>query len=95
METEVDEEEDEGRDGEEQDRTGEEETSVLIQFNKKWGWFSCVDSVSQTLRVDWDTVFNKNVVEFFNVLSYSKDKAELEKWQMKEFQNKLKNRRSF
>jgi hypothetical protein len=95
MEDEMDEEEDEGRDGEEEVGGGEEEVSVAVQFNKKWGWFSCVDTVSQTLRISWDEVFNKNVVEFFNVLSYAKDKVELEKWQMKEYQNKLKNKKSF
>jgi hypothetical protein len=95
MEDEMDEEEDEGRNGEEEIRDGEEEVSVAVQFNKKWGWFSCVDTVSQTLRISWDEVFNKTIVEFFNVLSYAKDKVELEKWQMKEYQNKLKNKRSF
>ena len=95
MEDENGEEEDEGRDGEEQVGDSEEAPSVVVQFNKKWGWFSCVDTVSQTLRISWDEVFNKNVVEFFNVLSYARDKVELEKYQMKEYQNKLKNKRSF
>jgi hypothetical protein len=95
LESQDGEEENEGRDGEEQDRDSEGEPSVFTQFNKKWGWFSCVDNVSQTLRTDWETVFSKNIVEFLNILSYAKDKAELEKWQMKEYQNKMKNRRSY
>lgn len=33
-----------------------------------------------------------NIVEFLNILSYKKDKTELEKQQQKQFQNKLKQK---
>jgi hypothetical protein len=37
-------------------------------------------------------VFEKNVVEFLNILSYSRDKAELERIQIKQYQNKGKQK---
>jgi hypothetical protein len=49
--------------------------------------------VSQTINKSWDDVFEKNVVEFLNILSYSRDKAELERQQQKQFQNKLKQKK--
>lgn len=95
MEDKEDDEEGEGRDGEDEVDDSEEGDSVVRQFNERWSWVSCVDTVSQTLRIDWDAVFNKSVVEFLNVLSYARDKAELEKHQMKEFQNKLNNKKTY
>jgi hypothetical protein len=47
------------------------------------------------MGVSWDAVFEKNVVEFLNVLSYSRDKAELEKQQMKEFKNNLSKKKVY
>lgn len=45
------------------------------------------------MRMDWDTVYEKPVVEFLNILSYVRDRNELERQQMEEFKNKLKTRR--
>jgi hypothetical protein len=47
------------------------------------------------MGVSWDVIFEKNVVEFLNVLCYTRDKAELEKQQMKEFKNKLNKTKVF
>ena len=79
----------EGRDGENEDEGSEEDGSFAKRFGDRWGWISSVDSVAETIRESWDVVFNKNIVEFLNILSYTKDKAELEKQQAREFQNKL------
>jgi hypothetical protein len=95
MEDEEEGEEDEGRDDEGADDGGSEENSFIKEFNQKWGWISSIDAVAKTINTDWDTVFNKGVVEFLNILSYSRDKAELEKLQMKDFQNKMKNKRVY
>jgi hypothetical protein len=95
LEDEEDAEKDEGRDNEDEDGGGEEGSSFAAEFNKKWGWISCVDAVSKTMGVSWDAVFEKNVVEFLNVLSYSRDKAELEKQQMKEFKNNLSKKKVY
>ena len=92
MADEEEDEEDEGRDGETEDDGSDTESTFITQFTKKWGWISFVDTVSKTINTDWDTVFNKNVVEFLNILSYSRDKAELERQQQKQFQNKLKQK---
>ena len=94
-EDEEDDEEDEGRNGEGKDSGSEEGTSFASRFNKKWGWISCVDTVAHTMGVSWDVIFEKNVVEFLNVLCYTRDKAELEKQQMKEFKNKLNKTKVF
>ena len=45
------------------------------------------------MRMDWDRVYDKPVVEFLNILSYVRDRNELERQQMEEFKNKLKSRR--
>ena len=82
------EEEDEGRDSETEDDGNDRETTFFTEFAKRWGWISNIDTVAKCINTDWDTVFNKNVVEFLNILSYTRDKAELERQQIKEFQNK-------
>lgn len=45
------------------------------------------------MRTSWDEVYDKPVVEFLNMLSYVRDRDELERQQMEEFKNKLKSRR--
>ena len=95
MEDEEGDEKDKGRDDEEEDGRSEESNSYAAQYNKKWGWISTVDTVAKTLNTDWDTVFNKNVVEYLNVLSSARDKAEFEAYQQKEYMNKIKNKRSY
>lgn len=39
--------------------------------------------MSETLRVSWDEVWQKSVVEFLNILSYRKDKSNWEKESIK------------
>jgi hypothetical protein len=92
MDDEEEDEESERRDGEDTDDGSNTETTFVTEFSKRWGWISNVDAVAHTINTDWDTVFNKNVVEFLNILSYTKDKTELEKQQQKQFQNKLKQK---
>ena len=92
MEDEEEDEESERRDGEEESYGSDTETTFVTEFAKRWGWISNVDTVAKTINTDWDTVFNKNIVEFLNILSYSKDKTELEKQQQKQFQNNLKQK---
>lgn len=95
MEDEESKEEDEGRDDEESDDGGDNESSFATQFNKKWGWISAIDSVAHIMNLSWDVVFEKNVVEFFNVLAYTRDKGELEKQQMKQFKNNLNKKKVY
>lgn len=67
-----------------------EDTSPIKKFMKQWGWIYNVDNVAQTMRISWDDVFNKTVVEFFNVLAYTKDRNNIEKEREKEYLKKLK-----
>lgn len=52
-----------------------------------------MDSVSERMRTDWDSVYEKPVTEFLNILSYVRDRNELERQQMEDFKNKLRQRR--
>lgn len=61
---------------------------MATDTERYFSWLKCVDVVSETLRVSWDTVFQKNIYEFFNILAYRNDKDEklrkqLEKWKKK------------
>lgn len=71
-------------------QTEDEDTSPIKKFMKQWGWIYNVDNVAQTMRISWDEVFNKTVVEFFNVLAYTKDRNNIEKEREKEYLKKLK-----
>ena len=56
-------------------------------FADKWGWVANVDAVSETLRCPWDSVWKMAAIEFLNILSYRRDKAErekadIEKWKL-------------
>lgn len=42
------------------------------------------------MRISWDEVYNRNIIEFLNVLSYIKSRTELEKWQISEMKKKLR-----
>ena len=82
------------KDSEEADSEGEEsggegeaegDTGKISESEKTFRWLSHIDSVSETLRVSWDDVFSMNVYEFFNILSYVKEKnrrrtEEMKKW---------------
>lgn len=43
-------------------------------FTAKWGWFSLVDTVSDTARCSWDEVWRKTMVETLNIFAYTKDR---------------------
>lgn len=77
-------------DAEEDGEEGEEEAEEADakEENNSFLWFSLIDEVSTLVHCSWDDVFNKNVIEFFNILSYNKEKnrrikAEQEKWMKK------------
>ena len=79
---EEDDEEDEEQGGERKDGNGNQRNGEGQGFNEKWNWVYLVDCVSETCRCSWDEVFNKNIYEFFNILSYRKDKKAEEKRQI-------------
>ena len=67
--------------GEDNERVGENGGS----FGEKWGWIACVDAVSETCRCSWDDVWQMSALEFLNILSYRKDKAEKEKEELEKW----------
>ena len=62
----------------EDEGSGGEDTAVE-GFFQRWSWWHNVDAVSETLRISWDEVLAKSVVEFLNILAYRKDKHNWEK----------------
>lgn len=72
-------EKDKGRGDEDEDEGGSGEDSGVEGFFARWSWFYNVDVVSETLRISWDEVLQKSIVEFLNVLSYRKDKSNWER----------------
>ena len=44
------------------------------EYTAKWGWFSLVDTVSDTARCSWDEVWRKTMVETLNIFAYTKDR---------------------
>lgn len=57
----------------------------MEEFQSRWGWVACVDTVSETCRCPWDEVWAKPAVEFLGILAYARDKAEkrkkeIERW---------------
>lgn len=47
-----------------------------------------MDCVSETTRLDWHQVWDMGVTEFFNIVSYSRDKAEHERQQIEKWKQK-------
>ena len=47
-----------------------------------------MDAVSETLRISWDEVLQKSVVEFLNILAYRKDKGAWERDSIKKLSKK-------
>ena len=70
------------------DDGGDGETTYASRFSERWGWISLIDKAAETMRISWDEMFQKNVIEFLNVCCYASDKAKLETEQMKEFEKK-------
>lgn len=66
-------------DEEEKEDKGNEEVEEDNSFGSRWGWAYSVDEVSQVMRKSWDEVYSMGVLEFLNVLSYTRDKREFEK----------------
>lgn len=49
---------------------------------KYFGWLGLVDTVHGLTGDKWDEVFEKSIYEFFNLLSYAKYKAKIQKQQI-------------
>lgn len=60
----------------------------MSDFAGKWGWISCIDSVSETCKCDWDKVWEMKAIEFLNILCYARDKREEEKRRIEEWKRR-------
>ena len=74
-----DEDEEGGQGDETEAEGGGGEDGGIEGFFQRWNWFYNLDVVSDTLRISWDEVLQKSVVEFLNILSYRKDRNNWEK----------------
>lgn len=81
---------DDGDEGEESGDKGESEgvEGEIDQSERTYRWLGLIDTVSETKRVSWDDAYEMNVYEFFNIISYAKEKArrkqeDMKKWSMK------------
>ena len=57
-------------------------------FADKWGWIDSIRVISDLVHSPWDEVFKMNIIEFLNLLCYSKDLAAERERQLKELKNK-------
>ena len=58
---------------EEDQESGDTKETGGNTFADKWGWISNIKIVSDMVHSSWDIVFKMNIVEFFNILSFTKD----------------------
>lgn len=57
-------------------------------FASKWGWLDSVRVISDLVHSPWNEVFEMNIIEFLNLLCYSKDLAAERERQTKELMKK-------
>jgi len=53
---------------------------------QRWGWIANVDRAAETMRCEWDKVWQMPAVEFLNVLAYRKDRDAREREAIKQFE---------
>ena len=79
---------DEDRRRETDDERSTRENEDTTGFSYKWGFIYWVDIVSQTKHVSWDDVFRMNIIEFFNIMCYYRDKQNWEKEEIEKYKQK-------
>lgn len=57
-------------------------------FGLKWGWIAWIDAAAETCRCSWDDVYGKPIMEFLNIICYTRDKAEEKKRSIEEWKRK-------
>lgn len=82
-----DEDSDEDEESENKKRPGEDREAIN-QAERRYNWLRQIDEVAHTKNVTWDDVWSMGVIEFFNIISYIKEKnrreqEEIKQWQMK------------
>jgi hypothetical protein len=67
---------------------GNDGNTGVSGFADRWGWVAHVDGVSETMRQSWDATFRMPVLEFLNVVSYRRDKAEEERRRIEQWKKR-------
>ena len=49
---------------------------------RNYRWFSQIDEVSHTKGVSWDDVMSMGIIEFFNIVSYCKERNRRQREEM-------------
>ena len=75
------------------EQDGEEQSGITEEvggnsFADKWGWIDSIRVISDLVHSPWDEVFKMNIIEFLNLICYSKDLAAERERQLKELKNK-------
>ena len=73
----------EGEGSEEERRVIGEDSSA--SFSQKWGWFTNVVAVGETLRMPTLDVYKLPVMVFLNVVCYNIDRSNYEKSEIEKF----------
>lgn len=62
------------------EQDGEEQSGITKEdggnsFADKWGWIDSIRVISDLVHSPWDIVFKMNIIEFLNLVCFSKDLA--------------------
>lgn len=52
-----------------------EEQDTKEKYTDKWGWVRCIDRVAKETNRSWNDVYELNVLEYLNTLSYINDET--------------------
>lgn len=88
LEDEEDDEENKEQEGEGDDKESDEGDDYITQYYQKWGWLNYAVTVKEIKGCTLDEVYEINVVEFLNLISYSKDTNAFEKKRNDEYVKK-------
>lgn len=90
VENEEDSEEGEGQGSESEDDGSGEANGGVEGFAKRWIWIDWCVRVREIYGCRLNEVFNINIIEFFNLMCYIKEKQDLEMENIKKIQNKYR-----
>lgn len=90
VENEEDSEEGEESDSESEDDGSGEANGGIEGFAKRWVWIDWCVRVREIYGCRLDEVFDFNIIEFFNLMCYIKEKNELEAAEIKKIKNRIR-----
>ena len=81
------EEESEDQGGEGEDRDTEEGNRKNDKPGPAYNWLSMIDTVSETTHQPWKEIWDMGIYEFFNILGFAFQRAEIRKKEMMKWKN--------